>query len=339
LKEIRTQDAVGCIISHDITRIIPGKVKEVAFKKGHVVRAEDVPELLKVGKSHLYVWENDGSMLHENEAAVVLADLVAQGGMTRGNISEGKIEVFADVDGVLRVDKERLATLNGFDYVMVASRHDLSPVRRGDKLAGTRIIPLAIEKEKMDEVSRAASGGAVLSILPYIHKKVAIVTTGGEVFEGLIEDGFTPVVRKKLEAFDTEEAGHVTVPDNPDMATGAILRMADKGADVIFVTGGMSVDPDDRTPLAIRNTGADIVSYGAPVLPGAMFLVAYLGDKVILGLPGCVMHSKVTILDLILPRVMADMPITKKDIGDLAAGGLCLSCEHCIWPACGFGAL
>ncbi|MDR0874668.1 MAG: molybdopterin-binding protein [Clostridiales Family XIII bacterium] len=339
MKEIRTQDAVGCIISHDITRIIPGKVKEVAFKKGHVVRAEDVPELLKVGKSHLYVWENDGAMLHENDAAAVLADLVAQDGMVRSGVSEGKIEVFADVDGVLRVDKERLAVLNGFDYVMVATRHDLSPVRKGDKLAGTRIIPLAIEKTKMDAVCAAADGGSVLTILPYIHKKVAIVTTGGEVFEGLIEDGFTPVVRKKLEAFDTEEVGHVTVPDNPDMATGAILRMAENGADVIFVTGGMSVDPDDRTPLAIRNTGADIVSYGAPVLPGAMFLASYLGDKVILGLPGCVMHSKVTILDLILPRVMAGMPVTKKDIADLAAGGLCLSCEHCIWPACGFGAL
>jgi molybdenum cofactor synthesis domain-containing protein len=211
--------------------------------------------------------------------------------------------------------------------------------RGGDKLAGTRIIPLAIEKEKMDAVAQAVSGGTVLSVLPYIHKKVAIVTTGGEVFEGLIEDGFTPVVRKKLEAFDTEEVGHVTVPDHPDMATGAILRMAEKGADVIFVTGGMSVDPDDRTPLAIKNTGADIVSYGAPVLPGAMFLVSYLGDKTILGLPGCVMHSKVTILDLILPRVMAGLKVTKKDINDLSAGGLCLSCEHCIWPACGFGAL
>ena len=338
MKEIRTQDAVGCIISHDITRIIPGKVKEVAFKKGHVVREEDVPELLKVGKSYLYVWENDGSLLHENDAADVLANLVAPAGMLRSEVKEGKIELFADCDGVLRVNKELLAVLNGFDYVMVATRHDFSPVCKGDKLAGTRIIPLAIEKDKMDDVTRSVSNGSVLSILPYIHKKAAIVTTGGEVFEGLIEDGFTPVVRQKLTAFDAEEIGHVTVPDNPDMTTGAILRMAEKGADVIFVTGGMSVDPDDRTPLAIKNTGADVVSYGAPVLPGAMFMVAYLGNKVILGLPGCVMHSKATILDLVLPRIMAGMKVTKKDIDKFAAGGLCLGCETCVWPICGFGA-
>lgn len=337
--EIRTQEAVGYVISHDITRIIPGGEKAVAFKKGHIIREEDVPELLKVGKAHIFVWENDGSMLHENDAAQVLADLVAGDGFKRGEVKEGKIEIFADTSGVLRVDKERLAILNDFDEVMVATRHDLSPVKVGDKLAGTRIIPLAIPVDRMDVVRYSAAGGAVLSLLPYQKKRVAIVTTGSEVFEGLIEDGFTPIVREKLEEFDVEDLGNLKVPDSPEVTTSAILRMIDKGANLVFVTGGMSVDPDDRTPLAIRNTGAEIVSYGAPVLPGAMFMIAYLGDATILGLPGCVMHSKRTILDIALPRVMAGMRITKQDINDLAPGGLCLSCEHCIWPACGFGAV
>ncbi|MDR3364936.1 MAG: molybdopterin-binding protein [Clostridiales Family XIII bacterium] len=339
MKEIRTQDAVGHIISHDITRIIPGGAKDVAFQKGHIVREEDIPELLKIGKAHLFVWENDGTMLHENDAAQALADIVCGDGFVRGDVKEGKIEIFAGRSGILRVDKEKLAALNAFDEIMVATRHDLSPVRAGDKLAGTRIIPLAISKDKMEEAGRSAGEGAILSVLPYIPRRTAIITTGSEVFEGLVEDGFTPVVRKKLADYETEDIGHLTVPDNPEMATNAILRMVGKGADVVFVTGGMSVDPDDRTPLAIKNTGADVVSYGAPVLPGAMFLVAYLGDTAILGLPGCVMHSKRTILDIVLPRVMAGLRITKRDINDLAPGGLCLSCEVCIFPACGFGAL
>ncbi|MCL2111138.1 MAG: molybdopterin-binding protein [Clostridiales bacterium] len=339
MKEIRTQDAVGHIISHDITRIIPGGEKSVAFKKGHVVREEDIEELLKVGKSHLYVWENDGSVLHENEAAAVLASLVGGDELIRGEVKEGKIELFADRSGLLRVDKEKLAVLNAFGEVMVATRHDLSPVRPGDKLAGTRIIPLAISAERMDEVCQAAAPSSVLAILPYLRKRVAIVTTGSEVFEGLIEDGFTPIVREKLEDFDVEDIGNLKVPDNPEMTTNAIMRMVENGADVVFVTGGMSVDPDDRTPLAIKNTGAEVVSYGAPVLPGAMFMVAYLGDAAILGLPGCVMHAKRTILDLVLPRVMAGLRVSLEDINGLAAGGLCLSCKECIFPACGFGAV
>jgi len=352
MKEIRTQDAVGHIISHDITRIIPGGEKGVAFKKGHIVREEDIEKLLKIGKSHLFVWENDGSLLHENEAAQVLADLVAGDEFRRGEVKEGKIEIFAAQAGILRVDKEKLLALNGFEDVIVATRHDYSPVKAGDNLCGTRIIPLAISWERMDEVARAVgvepsemhstetrSSGLVLSLLPYKKMRAAIVTTGSEVFEGLIEDGFTPVVREKLGEFDTEVIGHLTVPDNPEMTTNAILRMIEKGAEIVLVTGGMSIDPDDRTPLAIKNTGAEIVSYGAPVLPGAMFMIAYLGETTILGLPGCVMHSKRTILDIILPRVMAGIRVTRADINALGPGGLCLSCGTCNYPACGFGAV
>ena len=345
MKEIRTQDAIGHIISHDITRIIPGGEKTVAFKKGHIVCETDIPELLKIGKSHLYVWENDCTMLHENDAAVILADLVAGGEFLRGGVNEGKIEIFAGQSGLLRVNKEKLDVLNGFDEVMVATRHDLSPIQAGDKLAGTRIIPLAIAVHRMEEIRGRASaagcqnGANVLSLRPYLPKRIAIVTTGSEVFEGLIPDGFSPIVRQKTEEFGAEDIGGIKTPDNPDMTTKAIFRMIEKGAEVVFVTGGMSVDPDDRTPLAIKNTGAEVVSYGAPVLPGAMLMVAYLGDVAILGLPGCVMHSKRTIFDILLPRVMAGVRISKQDINDLAAGGLCLSCETCIFPACGFGAV
>ena len=338
MKEIKTKDAVGHVISHDITQIIPGKIKDVLFKKGHVVREEDIEALMKVGKMNLYVFENDGTVIHENEAASMLADIVAPDDMARSAVKEGKIEISAPVSGVLRVNKEKLNALNSFDDIMVATRHDYTPVKKGDKLAGTRIIPLVIKNDVMAEAQALRGDAPILELKPYVHKKAAIVTTGSEVFEGLIEDGFTPVVQKKLLSYDAEEIGHVTVPDDPKQATDAIKMLIERGADIVFVTGGMSVDPDDKTPLAIKNTGAEIISYGAPVLPGAMFMVSYLNGIPVLGLPGCVMHAPTTILDLVLPRIMADIPVTKQDIINLGAGGFCLQCEKCNYPVCGFGA-
>lgn len=340
MKQIRTVDAIGHTLCHDITRIIPGGEKGVAFKKGHVIREEDIPELIKIGKVNLFVWEDQADMVHENDAAEVLFSLVAGEGMAASPVKEGKVEIFAGADGVLRVDRDRLAKLNAFDEIMVAVRHDNVPVRKGDKLAGTRIIPLAIARETLNAAVGAISGGAVLSVKPFRKKRSGIVTTGSEVASGLIQDGFTPVVRAKLAEYGgADEVGHHIVSDEPDQATGAILSLIEAGAQIVLVTGGMSVDPDDKTPLAIRNTGAHIVSYGAPVLPGAMFMTAYLGEVPIVGLPGCVMHSRRTILDLILPRLMADIPVTRDDIDALAVGGLCLECPTCIFPNCGFGAL
>ena len=223
------------------------------------------------------------------------------------------------------------------------------PFKKGDKLAGTRIIPLVIEEEKMTkakEAAMAATGNKpILDLLPFKHKKVGIVTTGNEVFYGRIKDTFTPVIEGKMAEFDTEIIDHVTWNDDDTKVTASILDMIKKGADIVVCTGGMSVDPDDKTPLAIKNTGADIVSYGAPVLPGAMFMLAYYqvteGENprtvAIMGLPGCVMYAKRTIFDLVLPRVMADDQVTAEELAALGQGGLCLNCPVCSFPNCGFG--
>ena len=224
---------------------------------------------------------------------------------------------------------------------MIASRHGDFPIKKGDKVAGTRIIPLVIEKEKMDAAEKAAGSFPIFDILPYQHKKVGIVTTGSEIKKGLIRDTFTPVLREKLSGFPTEVTGQVMPGDDKEEITKAILSFADAGADLIFCTGGMSVDPDDRTPGGIRDTVAKIITYGAPVLPGAMLLVAYLernGRSIpVLGLPGCVMYAKRTVFDLILPRVMADDEIKAEEIAALGEGGLCLNCPVCTFPNCGFG--
>ena len=292
------------------------------------------------------MWENDGSKYHEDEAAEILYSLCANEHITRSKeTKEGKVELFAGCDGLFRVDVARVCRLNSLGEMMIATRQNNFPVHAGDKLAGTRVIPLVIEKTKMETAKEAVGSEPLLKLIPYVHKKVGIITTGEEVKKGIIQDAFGPAVRKKLAEFDTEILGQIFPGDNKEAICQAIQDFLAQGADFIVCTGGMSVDPDDKTPLAIKNTGADIVSYGAPVLPGAMFMLAYYqvteGENprtvAIMGLPGCVMYAKRTIFDLVLPRVMADDQVTAEELAALGQGGLCLNCPVCTFPNCGFG--
>ena len=309
MKLVDTKDAVGTVLCHDITQIIKGVTKDARFRKGHVVKEEDIPVLLSLGKDHLYVWEAGDDMLHENDAARILCDLCKNEGMKESEVKEGKIELSAEYDGLLKIDKEKLFTVNSFGQMMIATRSGNTPVKAGDKLAGTRIIPLVIEKDKMQEVKDRVGDTPILSLLPYKKKKAVILATGNEVYYHRIEDTFTPVVAEKIKEYGAEVTSTKQLPDDNELLTKTILEAIENGAEMVLCTGGMSVDPDDKTPLAIKNTGADIISYGAPVLPGAMFLLAYYkkGDQIIpiMGLPGCVMYSKRTVFDLILPRIMA----------------------------------
>ncbi|NYB75135.1 molybdopterin-binding protein [Sedimentibacter hydroxybenzoicus DSM 7310] len=341
MKQIKTTDAVGHVLCHDITQIIKDVTKDVVFKKGHVVREEDIPVLLSVGKENLFVWEKQEGMLHENEAAEILYEVCKNDYMKPSPVKEGKIEVIADIDGLFKLDSERLLKINSLGEIIIATRHGNTIVKKGDKLAGTRVIPLIIEEEKIKKVQEIGESKPIMSILPFKHKKVGIVTTGSEIFHGRIKDTFGPVIVDKFGEFDSEILGQTIVNDNKNEITAAILEFVENGADIVVCTGGMSVDPDDHTPGAIKDTGAEIVTYGAPVLPGAMMLVSYYnrnGREIpVLGLPGCVMYAKRTIFDLLLPRIMADDKIIKSDIYRLGEGGLCLNCQVCTYPNCGFG--
>lgn len=338
MKQIRTEDAVGHVLCHDITQIIKDVTKGVAFKKGHVVKAEDIPVLLSIGKEHLYIWEKDENMLHENEAAEILYGICHNEHIKPSEVREGKIEAIATCDGLFKVDTERLIEINSIDQVMIATRHTNLAIKAGEKLAGTRVIPLLIEKEVMEEVKRVAGHKPLLQILPFQHKKVGIVTTGSEVYKGRIQDAFGPVIRKKLEPFGAEVLGQRIVDDKIERITEAIEDFLAQGADMIICTGGMSVDPDDVTPSAIKAVGAEIVSYGAPVLPGAMFLLGYYGEDIpVMGLPGCVMYAGATVFDLVLPRIMAGEKLSKRDLVKLGHGGLCTGCKPCVYPHCSFG--
>ena len=340
MKLIKTQDAVGSVLCHDLTQIIKGGTKDAVFRKGHIVQPEDIPVLLSIGKEHLYVWDADENMLHENDAARILCDICKNDNMLVSEVKEGKIELSAACEGLFKVDSKRLQLVNSFGQMMIATRHGNTPVRKGDKLAGTRIIPLVIEKEKMYTVQELCGEEPILKLMPYKLKKAAVIATGSEVFTGRIKDTFTPVIEEKLSDYGVEVIYKQVLGDDPEAVTAAIKTAIDgKGAELVCCTGGMSVDPDDRTPLAIKNTGAEIISYGAPVLPGAMFLLAYYGENrvPVMGLPGCVMYSKRTIFDLVLPRVIACDPVRADELAQLGEGGLCLNCKICTYPACGFG--
>lgn len=342
MKLIKTEDAVGHVLCHDITQIIKGVTKDAVFRKGHIVTEEDIPVLLSVGKENLYVWEKEEGMLHENDAAEILRQICQGEHMHPSDVKEGKIELIADIDGVLKIEREKLRKVNSLGEIMIASRHGDFPVKKGDKLAGTRVIPLVISEEKMQQAKDVTAGGAIFNILPYKKKKAGIVTTGSEVYYHRIKDTFTPVIEEKLDEYDIEIGGHEICNDDPQMIENAIRSLLADGCNMIVCTGGMSVDPDDRTPYAIRQVTGEIVSYGAPVLPGAMFLLAYYreeGKEVIpvLGLPGCVMYSKRTIFDLVLPRLTVGEILTAEDLNTLGEGGLCLNCPECTFPNCGFG--
>ncbi|SDX92842.1 molybdopterin-binding protein [Eubacterium barkeri] len=338
MKSIRTEDAVGHVLCHDITQIIKGVTKDAVFRKGHVVTKEDIPVLLSVGKENLYVWEADETMLHENDGAEVLRRICQGEGMHPTEVKEGKIELIADRDGLLKINREALVAVNGLGEMMIASRHGDFPVRAGDKIAGTRIIPLVIARDKMEAAQRVAGESPIFQVVPFQKKKVGVITTGSEVSKGRIEDSFTPVIVEKLLEYGLSMDEHVLSGDDPHTITEAIQGMLKRGCEMIICTGGMSVDPDDRTPLAIKNTGADIITYGAPVLPGAMFMLAYTEAGVpIMGLPGCVMYARRTIFDLVLPRILADDVLVAEDFIRLGEGGLCLLCDVCTFPNCGFG--
>lgn len=338
MKLIRTEDAVGHVLCHDMTQIIKDQYKDARFRKGHIVTEADIPVLLSMGKEHLYVWEMTPGMVHENDAAERLLALCGQENMTRSEVKEGKIELKAACDGLFQVDSRRLIAVNSIEDIMIATRKGNTAVKKGDKLAGMRVIPLIIEEERLRAAEAAAGTAPLLKLLPYVKKTAAIVATGSEVKNGLIQDTFTPVVRDKLAAYGIETVSVLYSGDGVDNVANAIAEARQTGADLILCTGGMSVDPDDNTPGGIRQSGARIVTYGAPVLPGAMFLLGYFEDDTpIMGLPGCVMYTGATIFDLALPRIATGVEMTRTDFAVMGEGGLCLGCRPCHWPDCPFG--
>ena len=338
MKQIRIEDSVGCILSHDVTKIVPGEFKGRLFKKGHVIREEDIPKLLDIGKEHIYVWEPKKGQLHENDAAIRVKDLVlGEGCYISEEIKEGKIDFFANTQGIVKINKDLLLKLNLLGEIIVSTIHNNTPVKKGEKIGATRVIPLIIDEKKILEAEKIIKE-KIISVEEIKPKKAVLITTGNEVYKGRIKDAFLPVMKEKLEYYGSEIVKQIILPDNKEMITENILKAIEEDkVDMIICTGGMSVDPDDVTPSAIKDCNGEIVTYGAPVLPGAMFLLAYYKNIPILGVPSCAMYSKRTIFDLVLPRILADEKLSFEDIARFGNGGMCLNCEICSFPHCSFG--
>lgn len=338
MKMIPTKAAIGMVLCHDITQIIPGEFKGAAFKKGHIILEEDIEKLLDLGKQNIYVWEMKEGILHENEAAERMAKAGAGKGIALSEPGEGKVSLKANCRGLLKINAAALEKINAIEEIMFATLHTDMVVEKETVVGGTRIIPLIIDESKVREVeSICREEGSIVWIEALKQKRIGLITTGSEVYSGRIKDKFGPVIRQKAEEIGSEVIKQIFVSDSVDMIVAAVNELLSIGSEMIVVTGGMSVDPDDVTPAGIKAAGGKIVTYGAPVLPGAMFMMAYIGDIPVMGLPGCVMYSKRTIFDLILPKVAAGEIIKKADIIKLGHGGLCLQCEECRFPSCGFG--
>jgi molybdenum cofactor synthesis domain-containing protein len=331
--------AVGTVLAHDITEIRPGQFKGAAFKKGHRVTQEDLPHLRRVGKEHLFALKLGLGEVHEDDAAIRLCEALAgEGVVFDPNPSEGKISLKAAYQGLLKINEAALLEYNLVPDMCCASRHNNSVVGAGDIVAAARVIPLIIDEQVLDAgVEVARNAGGVFSVAPLSHPRTAIIITGNEVFTGVIDDKFAPILRKKLQAFGCEVVETVFTPDDKVVIIKEIKRLLHEGAELMMVAGGMSVDPDDITRMAIAEAGAEDVVYGTPVLPGAMFLCGRFGRVPVLGLPACVLYYRATVFDLIFPRVLAGERITRKDLASLGHGGLCLNCDPCRFPRCPFG--
>lgn len=336
MKKINVENAIGMTLCHDITEMKDG-FKGAAFKRGHIIREEDIPHLLDIGKRTVFVWEENAGEIHEDDCARRMAAMAPVEGAHYTGPSEGKVLLFADQRGMFRVNTRLLNRINAIGDITIATLPDHYPVEPGARLASMRIVPLVTQESQIIEAERLCAFQKLLELLPYQNKKVGVIITGSEVYHGRIKDKFEPVIRSKMKQYPSEIVGITICDDDLDMIVGAARAHLEKGADLLIFTGGMSVDPDDLTPTAIRQLGADIITHGVPAQPGNMTLVAYLGDIPILGIPGAAISLPTTIFDVLLPQVFAGQRITKEELLNLAEGGLCQMCKTCHWPNCTFG--
>ncbi len=338
-KTVAVDEAVGMVLPHDITEIVKDKFKGRAFKKGHIIREEDVEHLKRLGKEHIYVLKLGPEEIHENEAATVLASALAgPGTLLSDEPVEGKIAIQAEYDGLLKVNEEALYRFNLLGEVMCSTLQTNTPVQKGETIAATRLIPLLSERAIVEQAAAIArESSPVIEVKELRKARAGLVITGNEVFSGRIEDRFEKVLREKLADMGSEVISVTFAPDDIDAISEAITTSIDKGADLIITSGGMSVDPDDVTKLGIDKAGATDCFYGTPVLPGAMFLCGRIGDVPVLGLPACGMFHNITVFDLILPRILTGETIGREEFARMGHGGLCRNCKHCQYPVCNFG--
>ena len=336
MKKVRVEDAVGMTLCHDLTEMRDG-FKGAAFRRGHIITPEDIPHLLDIGKRTVFVWEENAGEIHEEDAALRMAAMAPVPGAHYTDPAEGKVLLLADTPGMFRVNTDLLRQINAIGDLTVSTLPDHYPVRPGMRLASMRIVPLVTQEAQIREAEALCAGKKLLDLLPFRPLTAGIIITGSEIYHGRIQDKFEAVAREKLSAYPGRILGATVCDDDLDMLVGAARGFLDQGADFLVFSGGMSVDPDDLTPSAIRRLGCDVVSHGVPSQPGNMTLVAYLGNIPVLGVPGAAISLPTTIFDVLLPQLYAGIRFTRDDLIALGDGGLCQLCPACHFPNCTFG--
>lgn len=327
MKKINVRNAEGYELCHDITQILPGEFKGAKFLRGHIIRKEDIEVLISLGKENIFVMEEEDkekNLIHENDAAMFIVEKLNldKEFFEISDIREGKINITAKEDGILKIDINTLNKINKIGEIILVTKYNNSYIKKGETVAATRVIPLLIEKSQLDEMKEIVKDRNVLTFKKIDkNKKLALITTGNEVYNGIIKDKSKEALLKKYRKYELNDMEQVFSPDDKDTIK-KYIKMFENEKDIIMCTGGMSIDPDDVTPSAIRESNWEIVTYGTPVLPGAMFMLAYKGEKVLIGLPGGVVFSEKTVFDVLLPRILADDRITRQEIIEMGHGGL-----------------
>lgn len=336
MKKVAIENAVGMELCHDVTKITD-TFKGAAFKRGHVITEEDVPALLDLGKKYVYVWEPGAGEIHEDDCAVRLAALAPVAGATWSGPSEGKMVLKANIDGMFVVDHGVLHALNSIGDITFTCLPDHYPVKAGDRLASVRIVPLVTEESQIRHAEDLCEYETLIDLLPYNAMKVGVIITGSEIYNGRIEDRFEPVIRAKLEKYPSEIIGVTICDDDVEMIKSAALKFMSEGADLLVFSGGMSVDPDDVTPAAMRELSDTIVTQGVPAQPGNMTTLGYKGNVTLIGVPSAAISSPITVMDALLPQIFTGVKFTKAELMRLGNGGLCQQCKPCHFPNCTYG--
>ena len=336
MKKVRVEDAVGMTLCHDLTEMRDG-FKGPAFRRGHVIAAEDIPHMLDIGKRTVFVWEENAGEIHEEDAARRMAAMAPVAGAHYTEPSEGKVLLMAEREGMLRVNTALLRQVNAIGDLTISTLPDHYPVRPGMRLASMRIVPLVTEEEQIRQAEALCKGRKLLDLRPYRPRRAGIIITGSEIYHGRIQDKFEAVARRKLSAYPGEIIGAAACDDDLGMLVRTAEEFLAQGADFLIFSGGMSVDPDDLTPAAIRRLGCEVISHGVPSQPGNMTLMAYLGDIPVMGVPGAAISLPTTIFDVMLPQIYAGDRFTKEELTSLGDGGLCQLCAACHFPNCTFG--
>ncbi len=341
LDSVKTEEAVGQKILHDMTQIIPGESKGAAFRRGQTITVGDICRLQKMGRNRLYTDQSSidsGKWVHEDQAAEAFASaMTGDGARVGGTPREGKVNIVASQNGLLLVDSQRLRNFNLIPGVMAAARKNFTTIKKDKVIAGTRAIPLYLPKDIFNAAMAILDKKPLFRVQAFKPAKIGILITGTEVFKGLVKDKFEAILTGKVIKYGCSLVKTIIVPDDPGAIAQAVGQLIEAESDIIITTAGLSVDPEDLTLKGLLDAGATDLLHGAAVLPGAMTLIGNIGNVRLMGVPACALFHKTTSFDLLFPRVLADIKITRGDLAELSNGGLCLECQTCSFPKCPFG--